>query len=140
MNALTSAALGLAALAAAGTAHAQSGLVGRGIDLEPAIQLSVGMPIAEEPYELEAGQMYRLDIVSDGSAELALVGSDFFRSIWVNEVIINGIEVRPFGLESLEFDDPGTATLSFVPVRGGTYTLRVPGSTSEALQATFVIE
>jgi len=32
---------------------------------------------------------------------------------------INGIEVRPLGLDSIEFDDAGAATISFVPIRPG---------------------
>jgi hypothetical protein len=123
-----------------GEARAQAGLLtGGATELEP-ITLSSGQPVASAAYELEAGKYYSLDINADGSAELALSGPEFFRNVWVDEVIINDIEVRPLGLDSLEFDDEGTATISFVTIRPGSFTLRIPGTTSEAQQATFNVK
>ena len=71
--------------------------------------LSSGKPVAEEPYTLKSGTYYRIDIVADGTAELALSGGDFFRAIWINEIVINDIEIRPMGVHSIEFDAAGTA-------------------------------
>lgn len=121
------------------TAHAQSGLITKAENLAP-IVLASGKPLAEKPYELEAGKYYRLPIEADGSAELAIVGPEFFRNIWINEVVINDIEVRPLGLDSLEFDDEGTATISFITIRPGTFTIRIPGTSSEAQRATFNVK
>jgi len=104
------------------------------------ITLSSGKPLAAQPYELEAGKYYRLPIVSDGTAELALSGADFFRNVWVNEIVINEIEVRPLGVDSLEFDDEGTAELSFVTIRPGTFTLQIPGTTGETQRAIFNVK
>ena len=36
------------------------------------ITLASGKPLAEKPYELESGRYYSIDLVSDGSAELAI--------------------------------------------------------------------
>ena len=99
-----------------------------------------GQPVAKAPYELESGKYYRIDIEADGSAELALEGAKFFRNVWVDEVIINEIEVRPLGVDSIEFDDEGTASISFVTIRPGTYELRVPGTTSDSQRALFNIK
>ncbi len=119
---------------------AQSGLLTGGASrLEP-ITLSSGMPLAAEAYELESGGYYQIDIVCDGSAELAISGSGFFRNIWMDEVIINDIEIRPLGIDSLEFDDEGTATLKFIAIRPGTYELRIPGTTGDTQKATFTIK
>ena len=60
-------------------------------------------------YTLKSGSYYRIDIVADGTAEMALSGGDFFRAVWVNEIVINDIEVRPMGVHSIEFDAAGTA-------------------------------
>ena len=92
------------------------------------------------PYELEAGKYYRIDITADGSAELAIAGPDFFRNVWVNEVVINDIEVRPLGVDSIEFDDEGTATISFVTIRPGTFELHIPGTTSDQQKAVFNVK
>ena len=75
----------------------------------------------------------------DGSGELALAGAAFFRNIWVDEVIINDIEIRPMGLSSLEFDDEGTATIKFIAIKPGTYTLGIPGARGDSQKATFTI-
>ena len=116
-----------------------SGLLGNVQKLEPII-LSSGKPLAEKPYELVSGQYYRLDIEADGSAELAISGAEFFRNVWIDEVVINEIEVRPLGVDSLEFDDEGTATISFVTIRPGTFVLRIPGTTGETQQAIFNVK
>ena len=39
-----------------------------------------------------------MQIKADGSAELAITGADFFRAIWMNEIVINKIEVRPMAI------------------------------------------
>lgn len=124
-------------LAASDAAHAQAGLLtGGAIKLEP-ITLASGKPLAAQPYELEAGKYYRLEIESDGSAELAIEGPQFFRNVWVDEIVINDIEIRPMGVSSLEFDDEGVARISFVTIRPGTFELRVPGTTGDSQRAVF---
>jgi hypothetical protein len=126
-------------LAAPHAAYSQSGLITKAVKLDP-ITLSSGKPLAAKPYELEAGKYYRLAIKADGSAELAIVGPEFFRNIWINEVVINDIEVRPLGLDSLEFDGAGEAVISFVPIRPGEFTIRIPGTSSESQTATFKVK
>ena len=127
------------AVASSGTAHAQAGLLSGRTDLEP-ITLASGKPLASAPYELTAGKYYRIAIQADGSAELAVAGPEFFRNMWVNEVVINDIEIRPLGVDSIEFDDEGEATISFVPIQPGSFVLRVPGTSSDAQQAVFNVK
>ncbi|HWL57992.1 MAG TPA: hypothetical protein VNQ78_15120 [Paracoccus sp. (in: a-proteobacteria)] len=104
------------------------------------LTLASGKPVASAEYKLKSGGYYRIDINADGSQELALSGGDFFRAIWVNEIVINDIEIRPLGVHSLEFDDAGTATVSFVAIMPGRYTLSIPGSHGETQQAVFNIQ
>ncbi|MEJ8475621.1 hypothetical protein [Roseibium algae] len=106
----------------------------------PELTLSSGKPIADAPLMLKSGRMYEIEIVSDGTAELALEGSGFFRAIWVNEVVVNGLEIRPFGIESVEFDDAGTMELEFLAIKPGRYFLRQPGSTGEGQRVEIIIE
>lgn len=129
-------------LALAGSSNyaaAQSGLLGKSVRLDP-ITLSAGQPLAEKPYELEAGKYYKLTIKADGSQELAIEGPEFFRNIWINEIVINGIEVRPMGVSSLEFDKEGEAVISFVTILPGTFHLRIPNTTGETQRATFIVK
>ena len=111
----------------AGAAAAQSGLAGKAETLPP-ITLSSGAPLADKPLELKAGTYYELKVVSDGSAEMSLSGPKFFRNCWVDEIVINDIEVRPIGVDSLEFDDEGEAEISFICIKPGDFELTAPGT------------
>lgn len=121
------------------SAHAQSGLLVKAIKLPP-ITLSAGKPLAEKPYELESGKHYKLTIKADGSQELAIEGPTFFRNVWINEIVINDIEVRPLGVDSLEFDDEGEATITFVTIRPGRFELKIPRSRGESQKALFIVK
>ena len=134
--------LGLACAAGAGLAHDYgfAGILSNSNSGDmPGLTLSVGAPIADGPITLSSGMLYELEITSDGSGELALTGPDFFRAIWVNEVVINGLEVRPFGLESVEFDEAGSMEIEFVAIKPGTYTLKIPGSTGDTQRVEITI-
>lgn len=125
--------------ASAAGAQGFAGLLTGKKRLEP-ITLSSGKPLAKAPYELQSGKYYSIDIVADGSAELAISGASFFRNVWVNEIVINEIEIRPLGVDSLEFDDAGTATISFVTIRPGQFELRIPGTTADSQRALFIVK
>lgn len=127
-------------IASAAFAQGGAGLLSGGAETLAPITLSSGMPLASETYTLKSGEYYEIDINCDGSAELAISGSEFFRNVWVDEVVINDIEIRPLGLDSLEFDDEGTATIKFIAIRPGQYEVRIPGTTGETQKATFIIQ
>ena len=105
----------------------------------PEIKLSVGEPLGED-WVLKSGTGYELEITSDGSGEIQIAGPGFFRAIWINEVVINDLEVRPFGLESLEFDAAGTMEIEFIAIKPGTYELKIPGTTSENQRIKITIQ
>jgi len=106
----------------------------------PPITLASGKPLADAPLQLQSGAYYRIDIVSDGSAELALAGAEFFRAIWINEVVINDLEIRPIGIDSFEFDDEGKIHMSFVAIKPGRYELKIPGTTGESQRVEITIQ
>ncbi len=111
----------------------------RGAPIELTMASGVPLYAGEQPVELQSGAYYELEITADGSAELALSGPSFFRSIWMNEIVINQIEVRPMAVDSIEFDAAGTLTLSFVAIKPGTHSLSIPGSTGESQRIEFAI-
>lgn len=129
----------LGGLLAAADANAQSGLLTKGTDLEP-VTLSAGQPLAAKPYELEAGKYYRLTIKCDGTDELAVGGAEFFRNMWIREVSIEDVSVRPIGLDSISFEGEGEAEIAFIPIRPGTFELRIPGTKGETQAATFHVK
>ncbi|KUJ80538.1 hypothetical protein AVO45_05685 [Ruegeria marisrubri] len=106
----------------------------------PPITLSAGMPLAEAPWRLKSGTYYEFEIQGDGSQELALVGPEFFRAIWIDEIVVEGLEIRPLGLDSVEFDEAGEMEIGFIALKPGSYYLKVPGSTGETQRLEIVIE
>lgn len=128
--------LAVAALASGAGAQSLSGLLTARTDLAP-ITLASGKPLAEAPYQLNAGKYYRIMIVADGSAALGISGPEFFRNVWINKIVINDIGIRPLGVDSIEFDDEGEVEISFVTIRPGTFTLRIPNTTGETQAAVF---
>lgn len=106
----------------------------------PPLTLASGKPLAEAPLKLQSGGYYKIDIVADGSAELAIAGPEFFRAVWVNEIVINKIEVRPLGVDSIEFDKAGTVTMSFIALKPGRYELKIPGTKGESQRVQVSIQ
>ena len=108
-------------------------------DLPPVI-LSAGMPLADAPWVLQSGTYYEFEIQGDGSQELALVGPEFFRAIWIDEMVVEGLEIRPLGLDSVEFDEAGEMEIGFVAIKPGSYYMKIPGSTGETQRLEITIK
>lgn len=104
------------------------------------LTLASGKPIAEGPIRLQSGAYYEMTIESDGSQELGLEGAGFFRAIWIDEIVINQIEIRPMAVDSLEFDAAGEAEIGFIAIKPGRYELKIPGSTGESQRVEIAIE
>lgn len=97
------------------------------------------LTFSETRFELETGKYYRLRIVHDGGEELAVVAPELFRNSWINQVIINDLEITPYGLYSVEFDDEGTVDVWFIPIRPGEYQFWADGYEDRGLTGTFVV-
>jgi len=106
----------------------------------PPITLSAGEPLAEAPWVLQSGTYYEVEIQGDGSQELGLVGPEFFRAIWIDEIVVEGLEIRPLGLDSVEFDEAGEMEIGFIAIKPGRYYLKVPGSTGETQRLEITIQ
>jgi hypothetical protein len=106
----------------------------------PPIMLSAGMPLADAPWVLQSGTYYEFEIQGDGSQELALVGPEFFRAIWIDEIVVEGLEIRPLGLDSVEFDEAGEMEIGFVAIKPGSYYIKIPGSTGETQRLEITIK
>ena len=143
-NALLATIVATGLAAASLTAHADDGDDGFGLagvlsnknseDL-PEATLSSGIPLLDvDKLVLQSGKYYEWEITSDGSQELALAGAGFLHAIWIDEIVIQGIEIRPLGLDSLEFDEAGTVEISFLAIKPGTYTFGVPDRPTQTLE------
>ncbi len=95
---------------------------------------------SQTEFQLETGKAYRLDVTSDGLEELGVVAPDLFQNSWINQLVIDDLEVKLNGAPaSVEFDDEGTISISFVPIRPGNYTFYSPGYENSGLTGTFVV-
>ena len=90
-------------------------------------------------YDLETGVYYRWRVVSDGLEEYRLLAPELFRESWIDQVVIEDREIRPYGLGAIEFDGEGEVDVWFVPIRPGTYGFRVVGLESEGFSGAFVV-
>lgn len=104
------------------------------------LTLASGQPLSEGPITLESGAYYEMTITADGSAELALEGSGFFRAIWMDEIVINDIEIRPMAVDSFEFDAAGELELGFVAIKPGRYELAIPGARGDSQRVEIQIK
>ena len=109
-----------------------------GEDIE--LTLASGEPLSDGPITLESGAYYEMIITADGSAELALAGPAFFRAIWMDEIVINDIEVRPMAVDSFEFDAAGELELGFVAIKPGRYELAIPGARGDSQRVQITIK
>lgn len=106
----------------------------------PGLTLSAGAPLAEMPLTLKSGTHYQIEIEADGSQELGLAGPGFFHAIWIDELVVEGIEIRPLGLDSLEFDEAGTLEMTFIAIKPGSYDIFVPNSRGDLQRLAVTIE
>lgn len=118
---------------------AEGNLASDATRLEDMVIDSAALTLSVNEFELETGQYYRWRIVHDGGEEFQFMAPDLFRNSWVNQVVINDLEVKPLGLHSVEFDDEGTIDIWFVPIRPGNYDFYVPGYEERGIAGTFVV-
>ena len=110
----------LAALAALTVAAAADDPTRRATRL-PTLSIAAGSGCSVRSYEVESGTYYRWRIESDGLEEYKLLAPELFRESWIDQVVIDGLEVKPHGLHAVEFDEEGSLDVWFLPVRPGTY-------------------
>jgi hypothetical protein len=135
------AAAGVAMLAAMTVvpAQAEGNLAARGTELELNID-TVDLTFSEAEFQIETGKYYILHITSDGAEEIQVVAPELWRNSWINQVVVNDLETAVYGLYGIEFDDEGTFSIGFVPIRPGEYDIYVPGYEERGLKGKFVVK
>jgi hypothetical protein len=123
------------------SAHAEGNLASNATRLPDMVLDSAELTVSETSFELETGKYYRWRIVHDGGEEFAIVAPELFRNSWINQVVINDLEVKPAGgLYSVEFDDEGMIDIWFVPIRPGAYDFWVDGYESRGMAGVFNVK
>lgn len=118
---------------------AEGNLAANGTDLTLSIN-TVDLVFSQNTWELETGKYYQLDVTSDGNEEISVVAPELWRNSWIDQIVVNDLEVKTYGLYSIEFDDAGTFNISFVPIRPGEYEIYVAGYENRGLIGKFIVK
>ena len=118
---------------------AEGNLASRATELELNIN-TVDLAFSEDQFDIETGEYYILHVTSDGAEEIQVVAPELWRNSWINQVVVNDLETTPYGLYGIEFDDEGTFSIGFVPIRPGEYEIYVPGYENRGLKGKFVVK
>ena len=123
----------------AATASAEGDPTRRADRLEPLV-LDALSGFSVTRYEVETGVYYRWRIASDGLEEYKLLAPELFKESWIDQVVIEEKEVKPFGLHAVEFDDEGEIDIWFIPQRPGEYSYYVEGLETQGFSGVFVVK
>ncbi|GLK75125.1 hypothetical protein GCM10008171_03790 [Methylopila jiangsuensis] len=97
--------------------------------------------VSQKDYELEAGKSYQLDIVSNGGKEYKFFSPELFRHIWINQIVINHLEIHgPGAPHHLEWDDEGAIRIEFVVIRPGNFKWWIDGLEEKGMSGTFKVK
>jgi len=78
--------------------------------------------VSRNDFVLRVGQSYHWDVTSAGGLEYKFEAPEFFRNIWIDEIVIDDLEVHMAGAPAwLEYDDQGTVSLHFKAVQPGRF-------------------
>lgn len=139
MKKLTCAALAVIALAVP-TAEAQTTKASKKV---PELKLGTKdnqFAVSVTDIELIPGQGYRWPISSAGGLEYKFK-TDLFRNVWMNQIVINDLEVHMNGAPAwLEFDGPGMIMVQFSTVRPGEYSWWVEGLEDKGMKGKIIIK
>jgi len=96
--------------------------------------------VNQTDFELVAGQAYRWKITSQGNLEYKFI-TDFFRNAWMNQIVIEELEVHMNGAPTwLEYDAKGTIQVQFVAVRPGMHTWHVADLEGRGMKGTITVK
>lgn len=107
----------------------------------PPLMLDAADGFSVKTYEVETGQFYRWRIVSDGREEYKLLAPELFRNAWIDQIVIEDKEVKPYGgVYALEFDDEGEIDVFFLVVRPGRYSFYIEALRSQGFEGIFNVK
>ncbi len=123
-----------------GDANAAGNLAKRADRLDP-LKLEAAEGFSIRAYEIETGKFYRWRIESDGREEYKLLAPELMRNSWIDQIVIEDKEVKPFGgIYALEFDDEGTIDVFFIVMRPGRYPFYVEALRTQGFEGHFLVK
>ena len=136
------AAIALLALAvSASPVMADGNLAAKGTELPELKMDTKTNTFSQTEYDLQTGKFYFLNIsADDGADNLAFMAPEFFRNVWIDQFVVNDLELKTQYPYSLEFDNAGKFRISFVPIRPGVYEFYSPGYEDKGFKGKFVVK
>lgn len=129
----------MALMLGAAPAMAEGNLAANGVKLELKIDTEK-LTFSQNEFDLETGKYYRMDISVEDADDTAFMAPEFFRNVWINQIVVNDLELKTQNPYSLEWDAAGTFNVSFVPIRPGEYEFYVQGYEDKGLKGKFVVK
>lgn len=123
-------------------AHAAGDLAKRVTRLEPLVfgdGEENDFRISRTIIELETGKLYMLPLQAKGYKEYRWEAPEFFRNIWVSQVVVEDLEIHTTTIDALEFDDQGTIEFWFVPIRTGEFAWYIRDLEAKGMQGRIVV-
>lgn len=133
------AAAGVALALLAAPALAEGNLASNGVVIDVNIDTE-GLKFSPDVIELETGKYYRMNLIVEDADDTAFVAPEFFRNVWINQIVVNDLELKVQNPYSLEWDNAGTFNVSFVPIRPGEYPFAISGYEDRGLVGKFVVK
>jgi hypothetical protein len=130
---------GTAVVLLAGPAMAAGNLASGGETIDLKIDTD-NLKFSQDTIELETGKYYRMDISVEDADDTAFMSPEFFRNVWINQIVVNDLELKTQNPYSLEWDGAGTFNVSFVPIRPGEYEFWIAGYENKVLKVKFVVK
>lgn len=130
---------GMAVALLAGPAMAEGNLASNGAVIDLTINTD-DLKFSPEVIELETGKYYRMNISVEDADDTAFVAPDFFRNVWINQIVVNDLEIKVQNPYSLEWDAAGTFNVAFVPIRPGEYEFWIAGYEDKGFKGKFVVK
>lgn len=90
-------------------------------------ELVLGSPdddfaVSQHDYTLRVGQSYIWEITSEGNVEYKFHAPEFFRNVWLDQIVISDLEIQMLSAPAwLEWDAHGTIEVNFQAVNPGRY-------------------
>lgn len=78
--------------------------------------------VSQNDFTLRVGQRYKWEITSAGNVEYKFHAPEFFRNVWLDQIVISDLEVQMLSPPAwLEWDAHGTIEVGFQTVNPGRY-------------------
>ena len=120
-------------------AIAAGNLASGGEELELKIDTE-NLTFSQSKFDLETGKYYSMDITVDDADDTAFMAPELWRNSWINQIVVNDLELKVQNPYSLEWDAAGTFNVSFVPIRPGEYEFWIAGYEDRGLKGKFVVK